>query len=278
MKQTGVTRKIDELGRIVLPKELRKYLNINPGDDFQITIENEKIILEKYSRLQNEELELIHLINCFSSITNYSIYLVINNKIVNTKMDPKEKKVKEEELNVEETLNNAEEQPQDEQAENAAPMTHEEELEKELETAQETIEEQKDKYLRLSAEFDNYRKRTMKEKAELILNGGEKSLSSILPVVDDFERAIKTMETATDVQAVKEGVELIYNKFMATLAQNGVKVIETKDQPLNTDYHEAIAVIPAPSEAQKGKILDCVQTGYTLNDKVLRHAKVVVGE
>ena len=181
-------------------------------------------------------------------------------------MDPKEKKVKEEELNVEETLNNAEEQPQDEQAENAVPMTHEEELEKELETAQETIEEQKDKYLRLSAEFDNYRKRTMKEKAELILNGGEKSLSSILPVVDDFERAIKTMETATDVQAVKEGVELIYNKF------------ETKDQPLNTDYHEAIAVIPAPSEAQKGKILDCVQTGYTLNDKVLRHAKVVVGE
>lgn len=193
-------------------------------------------------------------------------------------MDPKEKKVKEEELNVEETLNNAEEQPQDEQAENAVPMTHEEELEKELETAQETIEEQKDKYLRLSAEFDNYRKRTMKEKAELILNGGEKSLSSILPVVDDFERAIKTMETATDVQAVKEGVELIYNKFMATLAQNGVKVIGTKDQPLNTDYHEAIAVIPAPSEAQKGKILDCVQTGYTLNDKVLRHAKVVVGE
>lgn len=193
-------------------------------------------------------------------------------------MDPKEKKVKEEELNVEETLNNAEEQPQDEQAENAVPMTHEEELEKELETAQETIEEQKDKYLRLSAEFDNYRKRTMKEKAELILNGGEKSLSSILPVVDDFERAIKTMETATDVQAVKEGVELIYNKFMATLAQNGVKVIETKDQPLNTDYHEAIAVIPAPSEAQKGKILDCIQTGYTLNDKVLRHAKVVVGE
>ena len=193
-------------------------------------------------------------------------------------MDPKEKKVKEEELNVEETLNNAEEQPQDEQAENAAPMTHEEELEKELETAQETIEEQKDKYLRLSAEFDNYRKRTMKEKAELILNDGEKSLSSILPVVDDFERAIKTMETATDVQAVKEGVELIYNKFMATLAQNGVKVIETKNQPLNTDYHEAIAVIPAPSEAQKGKILDCVQTGYTLNDKVLRHAKVVVGE
>ena len=193
-------------------------------------------------------------------------------------MDPKEKKVKEEELNVEETQNHAEEQPQNEQAEEAAPLTHEEELEKELEKAQETIDEQKDKYLRLSAEFDNYRKRTLKEKAELILNGGEKSLGSILPVVDDFERAIKTMETATDVNAVKEGVELIYNKFMAVLAQNGVKVIETKDQPLDTDFHEAIAVIPAPSEAQKGKILDCVQTGYTLNDKVLRHAKVVVGE
>jgi len=193
-------------------------------------------------------------------------------------MDPKEKKVKEEELNVEETQNHAENQPQNEQAEETTPLTHEEELEKELEKAQETIEEQKDKYLRLSAEFDNYRKRTMKEKAELILNGGEKSLSSILPVVDDFERAIKTMETATDVNAVKEGVELIYNKFMAVLAQNGVKVIETKDQPLDTDFHEAIAVIPAPEGAQKGKILDCVQTGYTLNDKVLRHAKVVVGE
>ena len=193
-------------------------------------------------------------------------------------MDPQEKEKMAEELNVEETKDTAEEQPQNDQAEEAAPLTHEEQLEKELEDAQAVIEEQKDKYLRLSAEFDNYRKRTMKEKAELILNGGEKSISSILPVIDDFERAIKTMETAKDVKAVKEGVELIYNKFMATLAQNGVKVIETKDQPLDTDYHEAIAVIPAPSEEQKGKILDCVQTGYTLNDKVIRHAKVVVGE
>ena len=193
-------------------------------------------------------------------------------------MDPKEKEMKAEELNVEETQNTAEEQPQNDQAEEAAPLTHEEQLEKELEEAQTAIEEQKDKYLRLSAEFDNYRKRTIKEKAELILNGGEKSISSILPVIDDFERAIKTMETAKDVSAVKEGVELIYKKFMAVLAQNGVKVIETKDQPLDTDYHEAIAVIPAPSEEQKGKILDCVQTGYTLNDKVIRHAKVVVGE
>ena len=193
-------------------------------------------------------------------------------------MDPKEKEKMAEELNVEETKDTAEEQPQNDQAEEAAPLTHEEQLEKELEDAQTVIEEQKDKHLRLPAEFDNYRKRTMKEKAELILNGGEKSISSILPVIDDFERAIKTMETAKDVKAVKEGVELIYNKFMAVMAQNGVKVIETKDQPLDTDYHEAIAVIPAPSEEQKGKILDCVQTGYTLNDKVIRHAKVVVGE
>ena len=157
-------------------------------------------------------------------------------------------------------------------------LTEEEKLAQELEKANAEIEDQKDKYLRLSAEFDNYRKRTMKEKAELILNGGEKSISSILPIVDDFERALKNMETATDVAAVKEGVELIYNKFMTVLGQNGVKVIETKEQPLDTDYHEAIAVIPAPDEALKGKILDCVQTGYTLNDKVIRHAKVVVGE
>ena len=168
---------------------------------------------------------------------------------------------------------------QAEQAEEAetAEKANEPELTPEEKAKAEAVE-WKDKYIRLFAEFDNYKKRTMKEKAELILNGGEKSLGSILPVVDDFERAIKTMETATDVNAVKEGVELIYNKFMAVLAQNGVKVIETKDQPLDTDFHEAIAVIPAPSEAQKGKILDCVQTGYTLNDKVLRHAKVVVGE
>ena len=193
-------------------------------------------------------------------------------------MDPKKKKVKEEELNVENIQENAEEQLQNEQAEDQVPLTREEELEQELAKAQETIEDQKDKFLRLSAEFDNYRKRTMKEKAELVLNGGEKCLGSILPIVDDFERAIKTMERATDVNAVKEGVELIYTKFINVLGQNGVKIIETKELPLNTDFHEAIAVIPAPAEELKGKILDCVQTGYTLNDKVLRHAKVVVGE
>lgn len=191
-------------------------------------------------------------------------------------MNPTEKEtVQEEKLKAEPTQEMAEEQLPNEEN---APLTEEEKLAKELEEAREQLADEKDKYLRLSAEFDNYRKRTMKEKAELILNGGEKSISSILPVLDDLERAIKTMETAQDVVAVKEGVELIYNKFLSVLAQNGVKMIETKDKPLDTDYHEAIAVIPAPTEEQKGKILDCVQTGYTLNDKVIRHAKVVVGE
>ena len=197
-----------------------------------------------------------------------------NNKHNN--MDPKEKEnINEEELKEQAVQDeNGEETTEKEEVD----LTEEEKLAQELEKANAEIEDQKDKYLRLSAEFDNYRKRTMKEKAELILNGGEKSISSILPIVDDFERALKNMETATDVAAVKEGVELIYNKFMTVLGQNGVKVIETKEQPLDTDYHEAIAVIPAPDEALKGKILDCVQTGYTLNDKVIRHAKVVVGE
>lgn len=202
-----------------------------------------------------------------------------NNKHNN--MDSKEKENNlEEELKARAAQSEGEEETAENETSNEeeAPLTEEEKLAQELEKANAEIEEQKDKYLRLSAEFDNYRKRTMKEKAELILNGGEKSISSILPIVDDFERALKNMETATDVVAVKEGVELIYSKFMSVLGQNGVKVIETKEQPLDTDYHEAIAVIPAPTEALKGKILDCVQTGYTLNDKVIRHAKVVVGE
>lgn len=196
-------------------------------------------------------------------------------------MDPKKETMNEEELKAHTAHTGQQDQGE---TEKTAAETQEqagtEEIEQvdELTKTQEELANMKDKYLRLSAEFDNYRKRTMKEKAELILNGGEKSISSILPIVDDFERALKNMETAEDVAAVREGVELIYNKFMTVLGQNGVKVIETKEQPLNTDFHEAIAVIPAPAEELKGKILDCVQTGYTLNDKVIRHAKVVVGE
>ena len=199
----------------------------------------------------------------------------------NRNMDPKEKEnINEEELMSEATQDEAaeNEEIQEEDVQDSAAPTEEEKLAQELEEANKVIEEQKDKYLRLSAEFDNYRKRTMKEKAELILNGASTTISIILPIVDDFERALKNMETATDVAAVKEGVELIYNKFMSVLGQDGVKVIETKEKPLDTDFHEAIAVIPAPDKSLKGKILDCVQTGYTLNDKVIRHAKVVVGE
>lgn len=196
-------------------------------------------------------------------------------------MDANEKKINSEEelMNENTPETEAAAQPQEEEkAQEEQELTPEEALKQELEKAQQALDDQKDKYLRLSAEFDNYRKRTLKEKAELILNGGEKSLTSILPVVDDFERALKNMEQATDVTAIREGVELIYNKFITVLGQNGVKAIDTKEKPLDTDFHEAIAVIPAPSEELKGKILDCVQTGYTLNEKVIRHAKVVVGE
>ena len=136
-----------------------------------------------------------------------------------------------------------------------------------------------DSHLRLRAEFDNYRKRTLREKADLIKMGGETALTGLLPVVDDFERALDTMKNAEDVSAaVAEGVELIYNKFMTYLAQQGVKPIEAVGQPFDTELFEAVATIPAPEEAQKGKIVDCVQRGYTLYDKVIRHAKVVVGE
>ena len=162
-----------------------------------------------------------------------------NNKHNN--MDPKEKEnINEEELKEQAVQDeNGEETTEKEEV----ALTKEEKLAQELEKANAEIEDQKDKYLRLSAEFDNCRKRTMKEKAELILNGGEKSISSILPIVDDFERALKNMETATDVAAVKEGVELIYNKFMTVLGQNGVKVIETKEQPLDTDYQDRKSVV-----------------------------------
>ena len=140
------------------------------------------------------------------------------------------------------------------------------------------VAEERDKYLRLSAEFDNYRKRTLKEKAELIKNGAEKTLTAILPVLDDFERALKNMEASEETKAMKEGVELIFNKFQKILGQEGLQKIETEGQAFDVDFHEAIALIPAPSEELKGKILDCVQTGYMLNDKVIRHAKVAVAQ
>ena len=135
-----------------------------------------------------------------------------------------------------------------------------------------------DSHLRLIAEFDNFRKRTLREKAELIKSGGATVLTNLLPVVDDFERALSTMQTTDDLPSAIEGVKLIYDKFISYLSQQGVKVIETVGKPFDTEYFEAIAIIPTPEEEMKGKVIDCVQTGYTLYDKVLRHAKVVVGE
>lgn len=152
------------------------------------------------------------------------------------------------------------------------------ELEKKLAEAAEKIATLEDKYLRQVAEFDNYRKRTTKEKAELIKNGGERTIESILPVLDDFERALLTMEKNENATEIRVGVELIYNKFVTILKQNGLQKIETEGKDFDTDYHEAIAMVPTPDESQKGKVLDCIQTGYILNDKVIRHAKVAVGE
>ena len=147
-----------------------------------------------------------------------------------------------------------------------------------LEAAQEQIAELKDKYLRSVAEFDNYRKRTLKEKAELILNGSEKAVSAVLPVLDDMERAIANGEKTDDVQVLREGMTLIYTKFLKVLEGLGVKEIETTDADFNTDVHEAIAMVPGMGDDKKGKVLDCVQKGYTINDKVIRHAKVAVGQ
>lgn len=157
-------------------------------------------------------------------------------------------------------------------------LTPEEKLGKELEEARKTVEEQKDKYLRLSAEFDNFRKRTVKEKAELIKNGGEKAINAILPVLDDLERALQNMQKTDDVKAVYDGIDLIYQKFLKNLHQEGLEKMEPVGKDFDTDYHEAIALVPAQSEEQKGKVLDCVQTGYKLNEKVIRHAKVVVAQ
>jgi molecular chaperone GrpE len=135
-----------------------------------------------------------------------------------------------------------------------------------------------DSYLRLMAEFDNYRKRTLREKAELIKSGGETALTNLLPVIDDFERALSNIRHTEDLTAVVQGVELIYNKFIAYLLQQGVKPMEAIGKPFDTEQFEAIATIPAPQGGQKGMVLDCIQTGYVLNEKVIRHAKVVVGE
>ena len=164
-----------------------------------------------------------------------------------------------------------------ENAETAAEEVHEPTVEEQLEAAQAEIAALNDKVLRQMAEFDNYRKRTLKEKAELILNGGEKTITALLPVMDDLDRALENMDKTDDVATLKEGVELIIQKLVTTLGAQGLKRMETAGQAFDTDFHEAVALVPS-DESQKNQIIDCVQPGYLLNEKVIRHAKVVVGQ
>lgn len=147
-----------------------------------------------------------------------------------------------------------------------------------LAAAEEEIAQLKDKYLRQVAEFDNYRKRTLKEKTELILNGGEKVMAALLPVLDDLERAVQNIEKSNDVEVLKQGVDLIIDKLSKTLQTQGLQKMDVNGKTFDTDFHEAVALVPAQEEAQKNHVIDCVQTGYMLNEKVLRHAKVVVGQ
>lgn len=193
----------------------------------------------------------------------------------------KEENLKESEINEEIKSDETVQTPVDEaktQEDEAANDNNEEEKRDPLTVALEEIENLKDKYLRSVAEFDNYRKRTLKEKAELILNGSEKAVQAFLPIIDDMERAIHSAETTDDIETVKEGMKLICQKTFKVMESLGVKKIDTADADFNTDFHEAVAMVPGMGDDKKGKILDCVQAGYTLNDKVIRHAKVAVGQ
>ena len=196
-------------------------------------------------------------------------------------MSKKEKKIniegEELEKNYDEsTMNEENTQAEDNNETESSEESSSEEKTDPIAAAQSEAEAWKDKYIRLVAEFDNYKKRTLKEKSELILNGSEKTISSILPILDDFERALS--DKTEDPVAIKEGFELIFKKFLKTLETLGVKKIETNDTDFDVDYHEAIAMVPGMGDDMKGKVIDCVQTGYTLNDKVIRHAKVAVGQ
>lgn len=192
----------------------------------------------------------------------------MSNKGQNTEKETLDK----ESLNAEETTNTADSQNE------CNETTSQGESVETVDTLKAELEALKDKYLRTVAEFDNYKKRTLKEKTELILNGSEKTVTTFLPILDDMERAIANAGKAKDITAVEEGWELIYNKFIKLLDSIGVKKIETNDADFDVDYHEAVAMVPGMGDDKKGKVIDCVQTGYTLNDKVIRHAKVAVGQ
>ncbi|MBQ6226979.1 MAG: nucleotide exchange factor GrpE [Prevotella sp.] len=199
-----------------------------------------------------------------------------DNENINEEIQEEVNDTPETELEVEET-EESQETEEDTKAPEEKADTAEEEKDP-LEVAQAKIAELNDALLRKMAEFENYRKRTVKEKAELILNGGEKTVTKILPVIDDMERAIENGKKTDDVEALREGMDLIYKKFIKTLEGMGVKRIETEGQDFDTDYHEAIAMVPGMGDDKKGKVIDCVQTGYTMNDKVIRFAKVAVGQ
>lgn len=196
-------------------------------------------------------------------------------------MTEKDIEIKDEELQEEQTVKKM----TDKEAEADVPEETEDHDESEseeekdpLEKAQEEIADLKNQLLYKVAEFENYRKRTLKERAELILNGGEKFITSILPVLDDMERAIENGEKTDDPSVLREGMGLIYQKFMKTLETQGVSKINTKDADFDTDVHEAVAMVPGMGDDKKGKVIDCLQQGYKLNDKVIRHAKVAVGQ
>lgn len=193
--------------------------------------------------------------------------------------------MKEEMLNTEEvekTLTDTEAQADEEaNAEETDRMAAEEAETEEkdpLTVAEEQIADLKDKYLRSVAEFDNYRKRTLKERTELILNGGEKVITALLPVLDDMERALANGEKTDDPAVLREGMELIYHKMMKVLEAQGVQRMDTENADFDTDLHEAVAMVPGMGDDKKGKVIDCLTTGYKLNDKVIRHAKVAVGQ
>ena len=224
-------------------------------------------------------------------------YVLVNNELPTMiEKETKEKKIKVEDgqtsqeqncnttqeaeaMAAEETTDtkvNSNTEQADEQIDSDVEATQDTNCEDALQKANDEIAALKDKYLRSVAEFENYKKRTLKEKAELILNGSEKSVAAILPVLDDFERALA--DKSDDPVAIREGVQMIYNKFIKTLESLGVKKMETEDKDFNTDYHEAVAMVPGLGDDKKGKVIDCIQTGYTLNEKVIRHAKVAVGQ
>ena len=189
-----------------------------------------------------------------------------------------QEQVKEEELQQEETQTEAQNAEVESQNAEEEQPAKEETPEDKIAALQAELEKSQKEYLFLMAEFDNYRKRTVKEKAELIKNGGKKAMLGLLPVIDDFERAIDAIDKSSDVEGLKEGVDLIYNKFMKYLESQQVKPMESTGTDFDADIYEAVTTFPAPDESMKGKVIDTVQKGYTINEKVLRHAKVVVGQ